>query len=30
MTMFSVTQFICEFDIAHRVPLIGDVSYNKR
>ncbi|KAF4763270.1 hypothetical protein HAV15_001476 [Penicillium sp. str.  len=28
MTMFSVTQFICEFDIAHRVPLAGDVSYD--
>ncbi|KAJ5318241.1 O-methyltransferase family 2 [Penicillium atrosanguineum] len=27
MTMFGVTQFICNFDIAPRVPLTGDVSY---
>ncbi|TRX88799.1 hypothetical protein FHL15_010258 [Xylaria flabelliformis] len=27
MTMFAVTQFIFDFDIAHRVPLTGDVSY---
>jgi hypothetical protein len=28
MTMFGVTQFICDFDIAHQVPLTGDVSYD--
>ncbi|CAG8908669.1 unnamed protein product [Penicillium egyptiacum] len=28
MTMFSVNQFICNFDIAHRVPLTGDISYD--
>jgi hypothetical protein len=27
MTMFGVTQFICDFDIANHVPLTGDVSY---
>ncbi|KAJ6038567.1 S-adenosyl-L-methionine-dependent methyltransferase [Penicillium canescens] len=29
MTMFGVTQFICDFDIAHRVPMTGDVSYEE-
>ncbi|OQE40150.1 hypothetical protein PENCOP_c006G05583 [Penicillium coprophilum] len=28
MTMFGVTQFICDFNIAHQVPLTGDVSYD--
>jgi len=27
MTMFAVTQFIFDFDVAPRVPLTGDVSY---
>lgn len=29
MTMFAVTQFIFDFDIPHRVPLTGDVSYDE-
>lgn len=28
MTMFAVTQFIFDFDIAHQVPLTGDISYD--
>jgi hypothetical protein len=28
MTMFGVTQFICDFEIAKQVPLIGDISYD--
>lgn len=29
MTMFGVTQFIFDFDIAHKVPVTGDISYEQ-